>query len=100
MADDPDAIQRDIERTRADLAGTLAAIVDRVSPKKVANRSTERAKDAVREQAQRATALLRSPAAAGGPPELRLDRVAMVTGVLAAAVALLTWSRRHSRRDE
>lgn len=35
----PDAIQREIEATRAELADTIDAIADRVSPKKAASRS-------------------------------------------------------------
>ncbi len=39
MADaDPDALEREIERTRAELARTVDAIADRVSPKRVAER--------------------------------------------------------------
>ena len=40
MADtDPAALERKIERTRAELARTVDAIADRVSPKKVAERN-------------------------------------------------------------
>jgi hypothetical protein len=35
---DPDAIAREIEQTRAELADTIEAIVDRVSPKRVGAR--------------------------------------------------------------
>ncbi|MCW2883027.1 MAG: hypothetical protein JWQ95_7127 [Sphaerisporangium sp.] len=43
MADtDPEALEREIERTRADLAVTVDAIVDRVSPKRVAERGVAR----------------------------------------------------------
>ncbi|RCG30838.1 DUF3618 domain-containing protein [Sphaerisporangium album] len=39
MADtDPEALERQIERTRAELAVTVDAIVERVSPKRVAER--------------------------------------------------------------
>jgi len=45
MADsDPAALERDIERTRAELARTIDAIADRVSPKRVAERSVARMK--------------------------------------------------------
>ncbi|WP_169950242.1 DUF3618 domain-containing protein [Microbispora sp. H11081] len=45
MADtDPDALERKIERTRAELARTVDAIADRVSPKRVAERGVEKAK--------------------------------------------------------
>jgi LPXTG-motif cell wall-anchored protein len=43
MADtDPDALERQIERTRAELARTVDAIADRVSPKRIAGRSVAR----------------------------------------------------------
>ncbi|GIH70594.1 DUF3618 domain-containing protein [Sphaerimonospora thailandensis] len=45
MADtDPDALERQIERTRAELARTVDAIADRVSPKRVAEREVAKAK--------------------------------------------------------
>ncbi|GAB3144628.1 DUF3618 domain-containing protein [Microbispora hainanensis] len=49
MADtDPDALERKIERTRAELARTVDAIADRVSPKRVAERGVEKAKASAR----------------------------------------------------
>ncbi|GAA0368139.1 hypothetical protein GCM10009530_17630 [Microbispora corallina] len=45
MADtDPEALEREIERTRAELARTVDAIADRVSPKRVAERGVARLK--------------------------------------------------------
>jgi LPXTG-motif cell wall-anchored protein len=45
MADtDPAALERDIERTRAELARTVDAIADRVSPKRVAERGVAKVK--------------------------------------------------------
>ncbi|WP_214110852.1 DUF3618 domain-containing protein [Acrocarpospora catenulata] len=45
MADtDPAALERKIERTRAELARTVDAIADRVSPKKVAERNVAKVK--------------------------------------------------------
>ncbi|GGM85229.1 hypothetical protein GCM10010106_35210 [Thermopolyspora flexuosa] len=45
MADsDPAALEREIERTRAELARTIDAIADRVSPRRVAERSVARVK--------------------------------------------------------
>ncbi len=41
----PDALVAEIERTREELAVTLDAIVDRVSPKRAASRGVERAKE-------------------------------------------------------
>ncbi|GLX01292.1 DUF3618 domain-containing protein [Microtetraspora sp. NBRC 16547] len=41
---DPDALEREIERTRVELARTVDAIADRVSPKRVAERSMAKVK--------------------------------------------------------
>ena len=72
---DPDALVADIDRTRADLARTIDAITDRVSPKK----NVQRAVDQVRERAS------------------QIDPI--VAGVAAGAVAigvtvLILWRRR------
>ncbi|HUY44376.1 MAG TPA: DUF3618 domain-containing protein [Streptosporangiaceae bacterium] len=62
---DPDALVKEIERTRESLARTIDALTERASPANMARRAVERA----REQAQR--------------PQVR-----MAGGVVAAAVAL------------
>lgn len=41
----PGALVNEIERTRANLAGTIDEIADRVSPGNVARRTTDRAKE-------------------------------------------------------
>lgn len=43
----PDALVGEIERTRAELAKTIDAIADRVSPGNVARRTTDRVKDRI-----------------------------------------------------
>lgn len=45
--DDPDAIRADIDATRAELSANVDALGDRLNPKKVAERQTEKVKDAV-----------------------------------------------------
>ncbi|GHH67897.1 hypothetical protein GCM10017673_15640 [Streptosporangium violaceochromogenes] len=50
MADtDPAELERRIERTRAELARTVDAIADRVSPKQVARRTAAKAETGARE---------------------------------------------------
>jgi hypothetical protein len=44
---DPDTIQREIEQTRAELADTIDAIADRISPKRAASRSAQAVKTQV-----------------------------------------------------
>ncbi len=73
---DPDALIKEIERTRENLARTIDALTERVSPANVARRTMAR----VREQASR--------------PEVQLigGAAALVT---VAAVAYTVWRRRR-----
>lgn len=61
---DPAALAADIERTREELAGTLAAIADRVSPKQVAKRTKEKVSASVKETAGKAEEKLKTGTAA------------------------------------
>lgn len=72
---DPDALVKEIESTRENLARTIDALTERVSPGNVARRALSR----LREQASRPEAQL-----AGG--------VALIT---VAAAAYLLWRRRR-----
>src|SRR3954449_10623451 len=44
---DPDTIQREIEHTRAELADTIDAIADRISPRRAASRGATAVKSTV-----------------------------------------------------
>jgi hypothetical protein len=44
---DPDLIQREIEQTRAELADTIDAIADRISPRRAASRGAHAVKQSV-----------------------------------------------------
>ena len=104
MGQDPASMERDIEETRAELAHTIDAIVDRVSPKRVAQRSIDQVKERV--EARRAESIesgrrLALPAGAGGAypvgssqRTVRWDRVALAGG----AVVVLLLVRRQVRR--
>lgn len=61
---DLDALAADIERTREELAETLDAIADKVSPKRVAKRTTKKVGDSVKEGAGKAEEALKTGAAA------------------------------------
>jgi hypothetical protein len=73
---DQDALVADIDRTRAELARTIDAISDRVSPKKNVNRALEQ----VRKRASQVDPLLAGATAA-----------AVVVGV----TVLFLWRRRN-----
>jgi MYXO-CTERM domain-containing protein len=112
---DPDAIAREIEQTRAELADTIDAIADRISPRRAASRGAQAVKAQVSSAKDKVTgsdaggpgsgddngssapvapspARAFSEAASSGPrPE--------VLAAAAAALALLVWliRRRRSR---
>jgi Protein of unknown function (DUF3618) len=133
---DPDAIQKEIEATRAELAETIDAIADRISPKRAASRGAHAVKaqvaavfgrnghgsagdnvpaavlDASARQAAKidtgqrtrqieAVARTGGGAAYTGTAEygvsrrLRVDRVLLATGLIAAvAGAVILWRSR------
>ena len=62
-AADPDQIAAEIERTREELAETLDAIAEKVSPKRVAKRTTKKVAAAVKDTAHDAAATVKDTAA-------------------------------------
>jgi hypothetical protein len=70
----PDAIQREIEQTRAELADTIDAIADRISPRRAASRGAHAVKHSVSSvlnghggtNGQAPAAVLDAPPAAAG----------------------------------
>lgn len=118
MADtDPDALERDIERTRVELARTVDAIADRVSPRRVAERGVTKVKtnaeqlvatvgDMVADATQRAGAALSSGKLdqdiediEGGGSERRAQSIAPILigvgAVLVVGAAILLLRRRR-----
>jgi Protein of unknown function (DUF3618) len=101
VARDPDAIQREIEQTRAELADTSDAIADRLSPKRAAARGSQAVK------AQVSSVLHHSENHSGAGPlladgssdqrRLRPDRVLIAVGVVAAIGVGIGFWRRHRR---
>jgi hypothetical protein len=104
MGQDPASMERDIAETRAELAQTIDAIVDRVSPKRIAQRSIDQVMERVesrRSESVESGRRLALPAASvGARPAgqaqrtVRWDRVALVGG----AVVVLLLVRRQVRR--
>lgn len=64
LSTDPEALAADIERTRTELAETLDAIADKVSPKRVARRTGKKVGDSVKETAGKAEAAVKTGAQA------------------------------------
>ncbi|WP_043616103.1 DUF3618 domain-containing protein [Nonomuraea candida] len=110
MADtDPDELERRIARTRTELAQTVDAIADRVSPKRVAERTVAD----VRSRAEHfvasvgdALGVTPRPADYGDDPDQvwedeRPDMGPLLIGVgavLVVGAAIVLWRRRRRRR--
>ena len=77
---DPDALLREIERTRHNLARTIDALTERASPANITRRAVERA----REQAQR--------------PEVQRGAAGAVAAVAAGVVVLAAVAFLRRRR--
>lgn len=97
----PGELERQIERTRLELAQSVDAIVDRVHPKKVAQRSVGRLKERVGIGAAHpdGTVARRGTHRAdqgGGLPVRKEYLIAAAAAVAAAgAVAVVVWRRRR-----
>ena len=106
----PDAIQREIEQTRAELADTIDAIADRISPRRAASRSASAVKAQVSSVLGHSNGHVPPSAAVDKPapptyPEttsyqvnrqLRVDRVLVAVGAVAAlAGGIVLWRSRR-----
>lgn len=113
MPQDPAQIQRQIEDTRAELAQTVDAIADIVSPKRAARRGVEQVRARVEElraqlsgpdldgQPQRElppgmSAELEGTSVYGARRTIRWDRIAIVSGGAIVLVLLIRRRRAHS----
>jgi hypothetical protein len=97
MADktrDPAAIEREIERTREELARSIDLLAERLSPKRVAQRGTAKAKEEAEHVASDIGGMIRRE-----PPERMspLTGPALLSaGLLVAGVAVRLLRRRRS----
>jgi hypothetical protein len=97
MADrarDPEALEREIERTRDELARTIDALAERVSPKNMASRSIAR----VKEEAEHVAAAVGTIIAAPDPEDhaaiaRRNTAILVGAGVALTVTALVLWRR-------
>ena len=70
---DPEALAADIEKTREELAETLDAIAEKVSPKRVAKRTTKKVGDSVKGTAHDAAAAVKETASSAKDKVLHSD---------------------------
>jgi hypothetical protein len=101
---DPDEIAEEIEQTRAELADTIDAIAERISPKRAASRGAQAVKAQVSSARDKVTGDSSGglPSADGSPtdamtsaPELPVGRIAAVAAVLVMLAIIVR--RRKSR---
>ena len=98
----PDGLEREIERTREDLVGTVDAIVERVHPKEVADRNAEQLKrDAQRalEQAQEQASDLQDRASTFVEENPDRAKNYAIGAGLVLALLFLRRRRRRARTD-
>jgi len=85
---DPDELAAEIEKTREDLAETLDAIAEKVSPKRVAKRTTKKVTAAVKDTAHEAAESVKDGAnvikekVSGGPTSAETADVTEPIGLL------------------
>jgi hypothetical protein len=99
VAEDPEQLEREIERTRIKLGQDIDALEEKVNPKKVAHRSVDRAREAAKEKVAPLAATAKEKVAplAATAKERAAERVGMDpstadTREVATAVAGDTWS--------
>jgi hypothetical protein len=98
MADrarDPEALEREIERTREELGRTVDALAERLNPKNAARRSVERMKE---EAGQVAAAIgaISGPKQPGEPNGgRRTAALAVGLGVAISVTAVVLWRRKR-----
>ncbi|MQA02693.1 MAG: DUF3618 domain-containing protein [Streptosporangiales bacterium] len=93
----PGELERQIEQARTDLARSVDAIVDRVHPKKVVQRSLGRIKQRVGVGGTPVAGQLEHPPGEEPGPAIRKELVIAAAVVVAAGtVAVVVWRRRNS----
>ncbi|MFB4319712.1 DUF3618 domain-containing protein [Actinomadura sp. 21ATH] len=105
MADrsrDPEALERQIERARLELAQTIDELAERVNPRNVAQRGAERLKDEAGQVAKAVGAIFTPAEGKDGeddrPGGIDPRMVAAGVGAAVAVTALVLWRRRRRRR--
>lgn len=106
---DPDALQREVEQTRAELAAAVDAIADRVSPRRAAVRGASRVRSvvvSVRGTQNGQLAALETPGrtplplTTGSARRIRTERVAVAAGAAGVLLLVLVLVARSRRAGE
>ncbi|MFC4913135.1 DUF3618 domain-containing protein [Actinomadura gamaensis] len=101
MADrssDPQALQREIERSRQELARTIDELADRVNPRNVAQRGAERLKEEAEQVRRTVDTAIRLPGEDGEPGPINPKVVMVGVGVVVGLTVLGLMRRRSKRR--
>lgn len=98
-APDPEALEKEIERTRQELARTIDALADRVNPRNVAQRSMTRLKEEAGQVASSVGAMLVPAEGEDGEPG-QVDRrvIAVGIGAVVTVTVFVLWRRGRRRR--
>ncbi|SEF89792.1 Protein of unknown function [Thermomonospora echinospora] len=93
-APDPEALEKEIERTREELARTIDALADRVNPRNVAQRGVARLKQEAGQVASTVGAMVAPAHGEDGEPG-QVDRrvVAVGVGAVVFVTVFVLWRR-------
>lgn len=101
MADrarDPEALEREIERTRLELARNIDELAERVNPRNVAHRGAERLKEEAGQVVKTVQSMVALTESGDGEPGAIDRRVVLAgVGVAAGLTVLLLWRRKRRR---
>jgi Protein of unknown function (DUF3618). len=100
MADrarDPEALEREIERTRAELARTIDALAERINPKNVASRSLARVREEAVQVAAAVGTIIAQPDSDDHEAITRRKTAILVGAGVALTVSVLVLWRRGRR---
>lgn len=102
MADrarDPESLEREIERTRDELARTIDALADRVSPRSVAARGIARFKEEADQLTSAVAAIIEPPDPEDRQAISRRNTAILIgSGVLLTVAAVGLWRGRRKRK--
>jgi len=97
-ARDPESLEREIERTRDELARTIDALADRVSPKQVAERAVGRLKEEAEQLGAAALAFVQPPDPENHEAVARRNKAVMIGAGVAVGLTVLLLVRGRRKK--